>query len=267
MRRGEATRLFPAVNFDALRLGPDLRRAWLEAILWAAGCLNRTPTKANIGWRTAHEVYCGKKPPLQVIPFMQSGRMRVNRSAKIDRQSVEVYYLNSGYNHSSSTVKVLRASTGAINMTKNVVWTVPRFRVLPLPPPDGEGGSGATPAAAATLPPGYTVHYVPPTPVTSTFPDASNKPATRSTPPDLGTPPAAYSPAAPASASSRGTSCTVSAPPTPSAGSAQPKPSAPSTSQPAPSVTSTPIMPTTPRWQRFRRYVIRKFIDSLQRHA
>lgn len=73
---------------------------------------------------------------------MQPGPMRVNRSTKVDLQSVEVYFLNSGYNHSSSTVKVLRGSLAAVNMTKNVVWTVPRFPVLPLalPPPDGGGG-------------------------------------------------------------------------------------------------------------------------------
>ena len=69
--RRKAKRLFPAVDFDTLSLGPDLLQTWLEAIRWAARLLNRAPTKENTGGRSAHEVYYCHKPPLQVIPFMQ----------------------------------------------------------------------------------------------------------------------------------------------------------------------------------------------------
>ena len=50
--RREIQRLFPHVD---LRRIPDLgasgNRLWLEAVLWAADCFNRSAAKANTGWR------------------------------------------------------------------------------------------------------------------------------------------------------------------------------------------------------------------------
>lgn len=65
--RHEAKRLFPTVDFDAVNLGSDLQRIWLETMPWVAACLSRASTKSNTGSPSACEVYYRKKPPLRVI--------------------------------------------------------------------------------------------------------------------------------------------------------------------------------------------------------
>ena len=83
--------------------------------------------------------------------------MRVDRSTKFDVQSVQCYYLNIGYNHPSSAVKVIRASTGGVCYTIDVVWTVHRAPVLPLPASAGAGGLVDAKAPATQ---GFSISYV-----------------------------------------------------------------------------------------------------------
>lgn len=59
---------------------------------------------------------------MPVIPFFHPGMMRVIRSTKSDVQSVECFYLNNGRTHSTSTVKLLKASMEGVCYTNDIVW-------------------------------------------------------------------------------------------------------------------------------------------------
>ena len=92
----------------------------------AAGCFNRFAT--STGWQSPYEVFYSRLPDLQVVPFFQEGMMRVDRRSSSDVQSVPCYFLNNRYNHPSSAVKVIKASTGGICSPST--WCG-RFRVRP----------------------------------------------------------------------------------------------------------------------------------------
>lgn len=69
--------------------------------------------------------------------------MRVNRSSKAGVQSVPFFVLIEGKNHSTSTVKVLKASTCAACLSNNAVWTVRWVPLLAsMPDVGGLGGGG-----------------------------------------------------------------------------------------------------------------------------
>lgn len=127
---------------DILHLVKDLERLWLEAEVWAAGGFNRSATTANPGLTSPHQIFTGKAPPLQIVPFLQPGMMRVNRRHKSEVQYVACHYLNNGTNHSSTTVKVVSAATGGMCYTDNVVWTVPRQPLQSAAMPLARGGKG-----------------------------------------------------------------------------------------------------------------------------
>ena len=162
--RLEIGRLFPDVDLGKIPfVGAYGNRLWLEAALGAFDCFNGSATKTNIGWRSPHEVFFGRLPDLQVIPFFHPGMMRVDRSTKSDARAVKCFYLNNGHNHSLSTVKVIKSFTGGVCYSSDIVWMVPRTPVLPLPPPAGAGGSvGLADAAAPTTTPGFTITDAPP---------------------------------------------------------------------------------------------------------
>ena len=86
--RREIRRMFPDVDLGRIsNLGTNGSRLWLEAVLWAADCFDRSATKANTGCRSPHEVFVSRLPDLQVVPLFQEGTMRVERSTKSDVQS------------------------------------------------------------------------------------------------------------------------------------------------------------------------------------
>ena len=124
----------------------------LEAILRAALCYNLSVAKAITGWRSPYEVFFSRLPALQVVPFFHEGMLRVNHRTKSDVQSVLYYFWNNDHNHFSSTVKVIKASTGGICQISDMVWTVPRSR--------GGGFSVRRRAGHA----GFNINYVPPPP-------------------------------------------------------------------------------------------------------
>ncbi|CAM9881089.1 unnamed protein product, partial [Pylaiella littoralis] len=82
--------------------------------------------------------------------------MRVEWARKGDVRAVRCYYLNGGYNHSSTCVKVLNAETWAVCHTKDIVWTVPQVRPPAAMPPAAEGGNGIV---SELLPPQNTAVY------------------------------------------------------------------------------------------------------------
>ena len=110
----------------------------LEAVLWAADCFKPSTTKANAGWRLPYEMFFSRPPELQVVPCFQSGMMHGVRDTKSDVQSVPCYYLNNGYNHSASTVKILKVTTGEC-CTGDIVWTVRSRRCCHRRRPSGGG--------------------------------------------------------------------------------------------------------------------------------
>ncbi|CAB1113943.1 unnamed protein product [Ectocarpus sp. CCAP 1310/34] len=139
-------------------------RLWLASSIWASGCFNRSATSANPAWMSPFEAFFGRKPPLKVVPFFQEGMMRVKRASKADVQSVRCFYLHGARNHSDTTV-VLRADTGRICLSNNVVW-INRRTAVPAPVPASGGGSSVTaaPSPAAAAP---TAAAAPPPPWTS----------------------------------------------------------------------------------------------------
>ncbi|CAB1100039.1 unnamed protein product [Ectocarpus sp. CCAP 1310/34] len=122
------------------KVGVDGHRLWLASALWASACFNRSATKANVDWVSPFEAFFGRKPPLTAVPFFQEGRMRVKRATKADVQSVRCFYLHGDNNHSTSPAVVLRADTGSLALTNNVVW-VNRRAGAPAPVPGIGGGS------------------------------------------------------------------------------------------------------------------------------
>ena len=77
--------IFLGLDLNRLpNMGLKGNRLWVEAVLWAAECFNRSAIKANTGWRSPYEVFFSWLPDLQVVPFFREGTMRVNRSTKAD---------------------------------------------------------------------------------------------------------------------------------------------------------------------------------------
>ena len=143
--------MFPGVD---LGRSPTLRangnRLWLKGVIWVANCFTISATKTNTGWRSPYEGFLSRQPALQVALFFQEGIMRVNPSTNSDVRSELCFFFNNGHNHPSSSVNVIKASTGDLCFTIDVVWTVPRAPVLPLPEQAIAGGSVYAPALATT---------------------------------------------------------------------------------------------------------------------
>ncbi|CAB1101212.1 unnamed protein product [Ectocarpus sp. CCAP 1310/34] len=206
--RLEAPRLFPKIDFTRVPgFGRDGERLWLESCHWAAGGFNRSPTKANVGYKSPHELFTGRPPPLQIVPFLQPGYMRVTRARKMDPQAVLCCYLNNGDNHHESAVKVLKFATGRVCMTNNVVWVSDRAPLLTppleLPAPADEGGDSNVAAAP------FLIEYIsppllPPSPYarppTSPAAILSQAPPATSTPPSPAAPSTAATPPPPVTA-------------------------------------------------------------------
>ncbi|CAB1112201.1 unnamed protein product [Ectocarpus sp. CCAP 1310/34] len=160
MKGGHAARrhVLSMGHFDLASIpGMDANRhrLWLASAIWASSCFNRSATSANPAWMSPFEAFFGRKPPLKVVPFFQEGMMRVKRASKADVQSVRCFYLHGARNHSDATAVVLRADTGRICLSNNVVW-INRRTVVPAPamgaggPAGGPGGMHMFAAMFAT---------------------------------------------------------------------------------------------------------------------
>ena len=57
---------------------------WMESLLWASECFNRSATAANDGWLSPHEIFYGNRPSLPLLPFFQPAYHRVPRQHKSD---------------------------------------------------------------------------------------------------------------------------------------------------------------------------------------
>ncbi|CAB1118059.1 unnamed protein product [Ectocarpus sp. CCAP 1310/34] len=223
--RLEARRLFPKIDFIRIPgFGRDGERLWLESCHWAAGGFNRSPVKANVGYKSPHELFTGRPPRLQIVSFLQPGYMRVTRARKMDPQAVLCCSLNNGDNHHELAVKVLKFATGRVCITNNVVWVSDRAPTLTppleLPAPAGEEGDSDVAAASTFLIEYNSPLLVPP----STFARSPTSPAAISSQ----APPATSTPPPPASTTTPPATPFVAAPPftTAAAPSATPFPAA-----------------------------------------
>ncbi|CAB1117587.1 unnamed protein product [Ectocarpus sp. CCAP 1310/34] len=177
--RLKARRLFPKINFTRVPgFGRDGERLWLESCHWAAGGFNRSPTKANVGNKSPHELFTGRPPPLQIVPFLQPGYMRVTRVRKIDPQAALCCYLNNGDNHHESAVKALPAtSTPPSPAAPSIAATPPPLVAAPPATPHAASppvtAPPATPLAAA---PPFTTTAPPATPLAAAPPFTTTAP-------------------------------------------------------------------------------------------
>ena len=132
--RRSAAEQFGIPDFSVIPgLDPRGDGLWLESVRYIAGCLNRCSTKANPGNISPYEAFTGIKPDAIVLPFFQPGMMRVIRKTKLDDQSAKCYFLGHGYQHGRSTVRVLKASTGQVCHTRDIVWISRSAASLPTP--------------------------------------------------------------------------------------------------------------------------------------
>ena len=116
---------------------------WMESLLWASECFNRSATAANDGWLSPHEIFYGNRPPLPLLPFFQPAYHRVPRQRKSDARARPCYFLNFGYNHGHDCHKLLDAETGKVVYSRDVTWHHPETPLIP--PATAVGNSPTAP--------------------------------------------------------------------------------------------------------------------------
>lgn len=101
-KAGHAARLeFPNVRLEETRgyTDPAGTSLWLESLLGASECLNRSATSANDGWISSHEEFYGSRAPLPLLPFFYSSFYSTPRQQKTKPRARMRFSLNFGYNH------------------------------------------------------------------------------------------------------------------------------------------------------------------------
>ena len=88
---------------------------WMESLLWASECFNRSATAANDGWLSLHKIFYGSRLPLPLLSFFQPVYHRVPRQRKSDPRIRLCYFRNFGYNHGHDCHKLLDAGTGKVS--------------------------------------------------------------------------------------------------------------------------------------------------------
>ena len=104
---------------------------WMESLLWASECFNRSATAANDGWLSPHDIFYGNRPPLPLLPFFQPAYHRVPRQHKSDPRAFLCYIFNFGYNHGHDCHKLLDAETGKVVFSHDVTWHHPEASLIP----------------------------------------------------------------------------------------------------------------------------------------
>ena len=104
---------------------------WMESLLWASECFNRSATAANDGWLSLHDIFYGGRPLLPLLPFFQPAYHRVPRQHKSDTRARLCYFFNFGYNHGHDCRKLLDAETGKIVFSRDVTWHNPEAPLIP----------------------------------------------------------------------------------------------------------------------------------------
>ena len=150
---------------------------WMESLLWATECFNRTATAANDGWLSRYEIFYGSRPPLPLLPFSQPVYHRVPLQRKSNHARL-CCFLNFGYNHGHDCHKRLDAETGKVLFSRDVTWHHPEAPSIP--PATAVGNPPAAPPEGIYVPmTTITPSVAAPAPVVA---PSAPAPATTSTP-------------------------------------------------------------------------------------
>ena len=124
---GHAARPWIKKNYPDIRLNEvagstdaAATSLWMESLLWASECFNRSATAANDGWLTPLESFYGNRPPLPLLPFFQPDYDRVPRQRKSDPRAHLYYFRTFGYNHGHDCHKLLDAEAGKVVFSRCV---------------------------------------------------------------------------------------------------------------------------------------------------
>ena len=95
------SKIYPDIRVNEVKGSTDAAATslWMESLLWASECFNRSATAANDGWLSPHEIFYGNRPSLPLLPFFQPAYHRVPRQHKSDPRARLCYFFNFGYNH------------------------------------------------------------------------------------------------------------------------------------------------------------------------
>ena len=139
------SKIYPDIRVNEVRGSTDAAATtlWMESLLWASECFNRSATAANDGWLSPHEFFYGNRPPLPLLPFFQPAYHRVPRQRKSDARARPCYFLNFGYNHGHDCHKLLDAETGKVVYSRDVTWHHPETPLIP--PATAVGNSPTAP--------------------------------------------------------------------------------------------------------------------------
>ena len=139
------SKIYPDIRVNEVRGSTDAAATtlWMESLLWASECFNRSATAANDGWLSPHEIFYGNRPPLPLLPFFQPAYHRVPRQRKSDARARPCYFLNFGYNHGHDCHKLLDAETGKVVYSRDVTWHHPETPLIP--PATAVGNSPTAP--------------------------------------------------------------------------------------------------------------------------
>ena len=104
---------------------------WMDSLLWASECFNRSANAANDGWFSPYEAFNGNHPPLPLLPFSQLAYHRVPRQHKSDPRARLCYFLDFDYNHGHDCHKLLDAEKGKVVFSCDVTWHHPEAPLIP----------------------------------------------------------------------------------------------------------------------------------------
>ena len=137
-KAGHAARLgisniYPDIRVNEVKGSTDVAATslWMESLLWASECFNRSATAANDGWFPPHETFYGDRPPLPLLPVFKPAYHRVPRQHKSDPRARLYYFFNFGYNHGHDRHKLLDAETGKVIFSRDVTWHHPEAPLIP----------------------------------------------------------------------------------------------------------------------------------------
>ena len=178
---------------------------WMESLLRASECFNRTATVGNDGWISPHESFYGSRPSLPLLPFFQPAYHQVPSQRKSDSRDRPYYFLHFGYNHGRNCHKLLDAETGNIVFSRDVVRRYPEAPLIL--PASAVGNPPAVPPEDISVPMSMSVPIVaapgpapvPPAPAPAPTPTPVPTPAptsasTTPTPPTMSQHPAPIPP-------------------------------------------------------------------------
>ena len=197
-KAGHAARLGIKKNYPDIRVNEAKRSTdgvatslWVESLLWASECFNRSATAANDGWLSPHKIFYGSRLPLPLLPFFRLAYHRVPRQHEIDPRARLCYFYNFGYNHGHDCHKLLDAETGKVIFSRDVTWHNPEVPLIPpatavgnppIAPPEDIYGPMPVPSVTAPAP-------APVPPVPAPAPSPTPVPASAPTPATLRPPP------------------------------------------------------------------------------